>query len=95
MKFSKSKIYLVFNRENPKNTNTVEPRYFELRYFEVPVISKSSRIPLDLPLFFKSFTIGYFELGYFELPAISNSVTTFMNKQQNTPQHSWKISNFN
>lgn len=28
-------------------------------------------------------------------PVISNSMSTFMDKRQNTPQHSWKISNFN
>ena len=56
-----------------KLRNTVEPRYFELGYFEVPAISKEDRIPLDLPLCFQSFTINYFELGYFEFPAISNS----------------------
>ena len=57
--------------------NTVEPRYFELGYFEVPAISKEDRIPLDLPLCFQSFTISYFELGYFEFPAISNSYRSF------------------
>ena len=52
---------------------TVEPRYFELGWFEVSAISKEDRMPLDLPLCFQSFTISYFELGYFEFPAISNS----------------------
>ena len=55
------------------NYNTVDPRYFELGLFEVPVISKEDQIPLDLPLCFQSFTISYFELGYFEFPAISRS----------------------
>ena len=53
--------------------HSVEPRYLELGYFEVPAISKEDRIPLDLPLCFLSFTISYFELGYFEFPAISKS----------------------
>ena len=62
---------------------TVEPRYLELGYFELPAISNSNSFPLVLPLCFqsftywfvvivRSFTIGYLELGYLELPAISN-----------------------
>ena len=36
------------------------------------VISNRVGFPLNLPLFFQSFTMGYLELGYFEHPAISN-----------------------
>ena len=51
---------------------TVEPRYVELGYPELPALSNRIGFPLDLPLFFQSFTMGYLELGYLEHPAISN-----------------------
>ena len=54
------------------NPTTVEPRYVELGYLELPAISNRIGFPLDLPLFFQSFTLGYLELGYLEHPAISN-----------------------
>ena len=44
----------------------------ELGYLELPAISNRIGFPLDLPLFFQSFTMGYLELGYLEHPAISN-----------------------
>ena len=34
-------------------TTTVKPRYFELGLFEVPIILKEDRIPLDLSLSFR------------------------------------------
>ena len=46
--------------------------YLELGYLELPAIPNRIGFPLDLPLFFQSFTMGYLELGYLELPAISN-----------------------
>ena len=52
--------------------DTVEPRYVELGYLELPAISNRIGFPLDLPLFFESFTMGYLELSYLEHPAISN-----------------------
>ena len=56
-----------------RNINTVEPRYVELGYLELHAISNRIGFPLDLPLFFQSFTMGYLELGYpLEHPAISN-----------------------
>ena len=36
------------------------------------VISNRIGFPLDLPLFYQSFTMDYLELGYLEHPAISN-----------------------
>ena len=46
---------------------TIKLRNFELGWFEVPVISRWDRIPLDLPLRFQPFTTSYFELGHFEV----------------------------
>ena len=63
--------------------NTVEPGYLEL-----PAISNRIGFPLDLPLFFQSFTMGYLELGYLEHPAISNCSSSL--KLKSTPA----ISNF-
>ena len=51
---------------------TVEPRYVELGYLELPAISNRIGFSLDLPVFFQSFTMGYLELGCLEHPAISN-----------------------
>ena len=47
--------------------STVEPCYVEL-----PAVMNRIGFPLDLPLFFQSFTMCYLELGYLEHPAISN-----------------------
>ena len=42
--------------------STVEPRYVELGYLELPAISNRIGFPLDLPLFYQSFTMDYLEL---------------------------------
>ena len=47
------------------NEGTVEPRYVELVYLELPAISNRIGFPSDLPL-------GYLELGHLEHPPISN-----------------------
>ena len=44
-----------------ERTHTVEPRYVELGYLELPAISNRILFPLDLPLLFHSFTMGYLE----------------------------------
>ena len=46
---------------------TVEPRYLELAYLELPAISNLNQFPMDLPILFIVFL-----LAYLELPATSN-----------------------
>ena len=50
----------------------VEPRHFELGYFELrsPLFRTNTHFPWILPLFFTPIYYIYFELAYFELPAI-------------------------
>ena len=71
-------------KSSAERVNTVEPRYVELGYLELPAISNRIGFPLDLPLFFQSFTMGYLKLDtsntslsrtvsrYLKHPAISN-----------------------
>ena len=48
-------------QSNPVNSNSVNSK---------SSISNEDRIPSDLPLCFKLFTISYFELGYFVIPEL-------------------------
>ena len=41
---------------------TVEPRYLELAYLELPAISNINPFPLDLPIKRQAFLLGYLEL---------------------------------
>jgi len=54
------------------STTTVEPRYIEHAYFEIPVRSKSVFSPGQMPLWVIGFSDGYFEPGYFEVSCISS-----------------------
>ena len=47
--------------------HTVEPRYLELAYLELPAISNLNQFPMDLPILFIVFLLGYLELAYLEL----------------------------
>ena len=67
-----ARVYIGWCKHKSEFGSTVEPRYLELGYLELPTISNLNPFPLDLPLLFQSFILGYLELGYLELPAISN-----------------------
>ena len=55
------------------NDDNDHDKYSEPRYsMSNLVILNRIGFPLNLPLFFQSFTMGYFELGYLKQPAISN-----------------------
>ena len=47
---------------------TVEPRYFELGYFELPAISKQYPFPLDFPLLFTPNLLRWFQILLFRTP---------------------------
>ena len=59
-------------RSCKQNTYTIEPRYLELAYLELPAISNLNQFPMDLPILFIVFLLAYLELAYLELPAIWN-----------------------
>ena len=56
---------------------TVEPRYLELGYLELPAISNLNPFPLDFPLLFQSFILSYLELGYLANSRLSRTYTHF------------------